>query len=269
MANLDSQFSGSIPEIYDRYLEPVLFGPYAEELAKRVARLAPHSVLETAAGTGIVTRALLKALPETAVIVATDLNQPMVDYAAAKAASPRVSWRQADATTLPFENESFDLVLCQFGVMFFPDKVAAHREALRVLKRGGHFLFNVWGPIASNDFTVTVTEAMATMFPHDPPWFFERIPHGYHDTAIIRRELEMAGFTDVRIETVERESRAASAREAAIGLCQGTPLRNEIEARGGPGLDEATEAATRALATRFGAGAVTGRLQALVIEAMK
>lgn len=266
MANSDSQFAGSIPEIYDRYLGPVIFQPYADDLARRVAAREPQAVLETAAGTGIVTRAMAEALPAGAAITATDLNQPMLDYAARKTPSTRVSWRQADALYLPFDDGSFDAVVCQFGAMFFPDKPAAYREARRVLKPHGAFLFNVWGPIARNEFADVITQAVAALFPDDPPSFLPRIPYGYHDVAVIQRELESAGFSSVKIETLDVQGAAQSARHPAIGFCQGTPLRNEIEARDPARLNEATEAAAAALAARFGSGAIRGNLQAHIIE---
>jgi ubiquinone/menaquinone biosynthesis C-methylase UbiE len=269
MANSDSQFAGSIPELYDRYLGPVIFQPYADDLARRVAAPRPQAVLETAAGTGIVTRAMLAALPGSAAITATDLNQPMLDHGARQTSSSRVTWRQADALSLPFDGGSFDAVVCQFGAMFFPDKIAAYREARRVLKQGGSFVFNVWGPIARNEFADVITKAVAALFPDDPPSFLPRIPYGYHDVGVIRRELESAGFSSVKIETLDVPGVAQSARHPAIGFCQGTPLRNEIETRDPARLGEATEAAAAALAARFGSGAVRGNLQARIIEARR
>jgi ubiquinone/menaquinone biosynthesis C-methylase UbiE len=265
----DTAFAGSIPAIYDRYLGPLIFEPYAVDLAQRLAGLTTGSVLEIAAGTGMVTRALARSLPETVSIVATDLNQPMVDFAAAQEGCARVTWRQADAQSLPFEDQSFDAVVCQFGVMFFPDKRAAFREALRVLKPGGRYLFNVWDRIEDNEVPETVTEALATVFPQDPPRFLARTPHGYHDLATIRDDVQAAGFKQIAIDTVERRSRAPSPRDPAVGFCQGTPLRNEIEARDKSRLEEATDAAERAVAARFGAGEVDGKIQALVITAVR
>jgi ubiquinone/menaquinone biosynthesis C-methylase UbiE len=263
----DTTFAGSIPAIYDRYLGPLIFEPYAVDLAERLAGMTTGSVLETAAGTGIVARALARALPETVSIVATDLNQPMLDSAAAQEGSARVTWQQADAQSLPFKDQSFDAVVCQFGVMFFPDKRAAYREALRVLKPGGRFLFNVWDRIEDNEFPHIVTEALAAVFPQDPPRFLARTPHGYHDTTTIRDDVRAAGFTHIEIDTIERRSRAPSPRHPAIGFCQGTPLRNEIEARDKSRLEEATDAAAKAIAARCGAGGVDGKIQAHVITA--
>ncbi|CAN0461166.1 unnamed protein product, partial [Phaeothamnion confervicola] len=201
-------------------------------------------------------------------IVATDLNQAMLDQAAPRQSPPdRVTWRQADALTLPFEDRAFDVVACQFGAMFFPDRVKGYREARRVLKPRGRFLFNVWDRIAENEFADVVTGALATLFPQDPPLFMARTPHGHHDLGKIREELAAAGFADISIETVDHRSKAPSARDVAVAYCQGTPLRNEIVARDPTRLDEATKAATDAIARRFGDGPVDGRIRAHVISA--
>jgi SAM-dependent methyltransferase len=200
--------------------------------------------------------------------VATDLNQPMLNHAAAKQSPQnRMTWRQADALALPFADQQFDVVTCQFGVMFFPEKVKGYREARRVLKPRGHFIFNVWDRISENEFADVVTEALAKLFPQDPPLFLARTPHGYHNVEKIREELAAAGFADISIETVDHKSRAASPREPAIAYCQGTPLRSEIEARDASLLEDATTAAADALARRFGSGPVEGRIRAHVITA--
>ena len=169
---------------------------------------------------------------------------------------------------MPFEDRSFDVVACQFGAMFFPDKVQGYREARRVLKRGGHFFFNVWDTISENEFADVVTQSLATLFPQDPPRFMARIPHGYHDVEKIHEELTVAGFKEVAIATVDGKSRASSAREPAIAYCEGTPLRNEIEARDASRLADATKTAAAALARRFGTGPIEGRTRAHVIAAV-
>ena len=265
----DFAFTGSFAEVYDRYLVPMDFAPYARRLAERVSALAPRRVLETAAGTGRVTRALARVLPDSVSIVATDLNQAMLDFAASQDGAARISWQQADATALPFEDARFDAVLCQFGAMFFPDKVAAYREALRVLKPAGRFLFNIWDMIEANTFAQVTTEALTTLFPDDPPLFLARTPYGHHRTGIVGDALNMAGFQNVTIETVELESRLPAARDLAIGFCQGSPLRNEIEARRAGGLDAVTEAVARAIAARLGAGPISGKMRAHVITASR
>jgi ubiquinone/menaquinone biosynthesis C-methylase UbiE len=269
MVATDKVFAGSIPEIYDRFMVPLIFEPYAADLAGRVAALAPRDVLETAAGTGVLTRALASRLAPSTRIVATDLNQAMLDQAARRQQGGVVEWQQADALALPFGDRSFDVVACQFGAMFFPDKVQGYREARRVLKPGGRYVFNVWDRIAENEFADVVTQALAEIFSDDPPCFLARTPHGYHDADKIREELGTAGFADVSIDAVDHRSKAASPRDPAIAYCQGTPLRNEIEARDASRLSEATDRATEAMAQRFGRGAVDGRIRALVITALR
>jgi ubiquinone/menaquinone biosynthesis C-methylase UbiE len=267
MTKVDTVFAGSIPTIYDSYLGPLIFEPYAQDLASRLSALNPESVLETAAGTGIVTRALLRSLSAGASVVATDLNQPMLDHAAKQVSSSRVSWQKADAQALPFPDATFDAVVCQFGVMFFPDKQKAYREARRMLKPGGRFIFNVWDRIEHNEFADLVTIAVAEMFARDPPRFLARTPHGYHDKQAVIAEVKSAGFGNVAVETVTRRSVAPSCRDPAIGYCQGTPLRNEIEARDANRLVEATEAAASKIRARFGNGPVDGMIQAHVVTA--
>lgn len=268
MAESDKVFAGSIPRLYDTLMVPLIFAAYAAELAELVAAPSPGSVLETAAGTGVVARALAPRLGAGARYVVTDLNQPMLDYAATRqGADSRLEWRQADALGLPFEDAAFDAVCCQFGVMFFPNRVAGYADARRVLRPGGRFVFSVWDRIEENAFADAVTHAVAAVFPHDPPRFLARTPHGYHDTALIRAELGRAGFTDIQIQTREQVSRARSARDAATAYCQGTPLRNEIEARDAGLLAFATERAAQAIARRHGEGPVAGKIQAHVIVA--
>jgi SAM-dependent methyltransferase len=270
MASTDKLFAGPIPELYDRLLVPMLFDVYAADLAERVAGKKPRHVLEVAAGTGALTRAMASRLDEDARLVASDLNQPMLDRAAGRQGEDaRIVWQQADATALPFDDRGFDIVACQFGAMFFPDKVQAYSEARRVLKPGGGYLFNVWEDISENDFPNVVSDTLATLFPDDPPRFMERVPHGYHDLGLIGRELALAGFEGVKVETLRRTSRASSAREAATAYCQGTPLRTEIEMRDPAGLEAVTQACTEALASRFGGGAIEGRISAHVISAMR
>jgi len=267
MTATDKLFTGSIPEIYDRMLVPLIFERYAQDLAVRIELTEPQDVLETAAGTGVLTAAMASRLPAQSRIVASDLNQPMLDRAATRRAlEGRVTWRQVDALALPFEDGSFDVVACQFGVMFFPDKVKGYKEARRVLRRRGRFFFNAWDEIRNNEFADTVNEAVATFLPNDPPAFMARTPHGYHDVGKIREELAAAGFQRISIETVDHVCKAASALEPAVAFCQGTPLRNEIEARGAS-LEAATDAAAKALRKRFGKGPIEGRIRAHVITA--
>jgi ubiquinone/menaquinone biosynthesis C-methylase UbiE len=268
MSNCDKVFAGSIPDIYDAYLVPLIFESYAVDLAARVSGSGPEAVLETAAGSGVVPRALAPMLTAEARYVITDLNQPMLDRAIARQADdPRITWKQADALQLPFENESFDAVCCQFGVMFFPDRVAGYKEALRVLRPGGRLFFNVWDRIENNDFARVVAETVSNLFPSDPPRFLARTPHGYHDIDAIEADLRAAGFSTIQIETVARSSVAPSPRYPSVAYCQGTPLRHEIEARDAASLESVTKSATNAIAKAYGDDAVSAKIQAHVVLA--
>lgn len=268
MLNTDKTFTGSIPKLYDEYLVPLIFEPYAADLVNRLRSRSLTRVLEIAAGTGVVTRAMSSELEEGLSIVATDLNQAMLDHASAIGTKRTVVWRQADAMELPFLDGEFDAVICQFGVMFFPDKAKAYSEAHRVLKPGGIFVFNVWDRVEENEFANTVTTALESMFPEDPPRFLARTPHGYYDRSIIERDLASGGFSkSAQIVTAAARSRASSPSVPAIAYCQGTPLRNEIEARNASRLAEATEVAATAIAQQYGSGAVDGKIQAHVVTA--
>jgi SAM-dependent methyltransferase len=265
----DKVFAGSIPTFYETYLVPLLFEPYAADLVNRLASRSLSRVLEVGAGTGVVTRALASRLPERVSIVATDLNQPMLDQASALGTKRPVEWRQADAMQLPFQDGTFDAVVCQFAVMFFPDKAKALAEAHRVLCPHGVLIFNVWDRLEENEFADTVTTALASLFPEEPPRFLARTPYGYHEHARIEQDLASGGFiAPPEIITLTARSRARSPRDPAIAFCQGTPLRNEIEARDASRLMEATDIAAKAIGQRFGRGAVDGKMQAHVITAV-
>lgn len=268
VSDVDRLFTGSIPQLYDEYMVPLIFEPYAADLASRVAILRPSSLLEIAAGTGVVTRHLTNALAPDVRIVATDLNQAMIDRATTVGTSRPIEWRQADAMQLPFSDETFDVVVCQFGAMFFPDKPKAFSEARRVLRPGGAFIFNVWDAIDQNEFAKAVTFALQQIFPEDPPRFMARTPHGYSKTDAIAQHLAEGGFTlRPKITTLAAKSRAASPSIPAIAYCQGTVLRSEIEARNSSGLIAATNAAAAEIGRRFGQGAVEGKIQAHIVIA--
>jgi ubiquinone/menaquinone biosynthesis C-methylase UbiE len=236
MVSVDVRFSGSVPANYEQYLVPLLFRPYAEELVARAREWGPKRILETACGTGVVTALLASAFPE-AEIVATDLNQAMIDVAQTRVASPNVAFRQADALDLPFADGSFDLIVCQFGVMFYPDKVQGNREARRLLSDGGHYLLAIWDRIERNTLSNLAYQAMAEIFPDNPPKFMTRGPFSYYEPEWIEAHLEEAGFEDINIETVEHLSRSPSAADAARGLVYGSPMGVELADYGPNALD--------------------------------
>ena len=231
-ANLETRFAGSVPENYDRGLGPHIFDYYARQIAGQCAALNPSSVLETAAGTGIVTEQLGNVLSPDCRLVATDLNQPMVDYARAKLPSRALTeFRIADGCDLPFDDNSFDAMVCQFGVMFYPDKQAGFEEALRVLKPGGTYFFNVWDSWASNQFAKAAYDVGAEFVPEDPPAFY-KVPFSYHDTNVLLDSLHAAGFADCNIEHMPHEMALDDPQLLAQGAVYGNPLYFELVERG-------------------------------------
>jgi ubiquinone/menaquinone biosynthesis C-methylase UbiE len=263
-----AQFTASIPENYHRYLGPVIFEPYAKDIAERLAKSASKNVLETACGTGIVTRRLLEVLSPDAGLIATDLNPAMLDHArAAIGDDSRVSWEVTDMCDLNFESETFDAVVCQFGIMFAPDKAAAFREAHRVLQQGGRFLFNVWDEIGKNPFAKIANDTITSFFPNDPPTFYQT-PFGFQDRAVIKKMLNDAGFSRIQEAIVSKPSQAPSAAEFARGLIEGNPVMNEIQARGTASLEEVESELAARIKKNLGDRPVPVRLQAIVFEAI-
>ena len=260
----DKSFIGSIPKIYESHLVPLIFEPYAVELSRRAAATSPGQLLEIAAGTGVLTRALCRTLPASTSIVATDLNPAMLEEAAAQGTSRPVEFRPADALALPFADQTFDMVVCQFGVMFFPDKQKGLAECHRVLRPGGELLFSVWDRIDTNELADAVTAGLASFFSDDPPRFLPRVPYGYFDRNIIAADLASGGFSaPPRIELVGARSRCRDPFDPAVGFCQGSPLQGEIDARGP--LAQATDAAAAEIRKRFGSGPIDAGIQALVV----
>lgn len=269
MSNADKTFAGSIPKIYDEYLVPLIFEPYAIEKVNRLKSRALSSVLEIAAGTGVVTRLMAARLPSSIAIVATDLNQAMLDHAALRGTSRPIEWRQADAMNLPFPDGDFDAAVCQFGAMFFPDKAKAYAQVHRVLKSGGLFMFSVWGRIEENEVADVVTQAMESIFPQDPSRFLARTPYAYFEATKIKQDVSAGGFSKpVKVETIDFQVEGEPVA-VAVALCEGTPLRNEIEARDASRLKEATQVAAAAIAKRFGRGRFKSKIQAHIISVEK
>lgn len=268
MKDQELRFAGSVPGNYDRLMVPLLFRPYAKEIARRARALGPRRILETAAGTGAVTEALHEALPDSE-IVATDLNQPMLDVAAQRVRAQNVTFQTADAQDLPFDDGTFDLVVCQFGAMFFPDKIRGHSEARRVLRDGGSYLLAIWDRIENNPMSDVAQHALIELFREDPPLFMREGPFGYHDPARIERDLNDAGFTGVTIDTVELRSRAASSEEAATALCYGTPMGVEVEDRAPGTLDRAFEKVRSGLRLFDGPDGFDAPMSAHIVTATK
>jgi SAM-dependent methyltransferase len=262
-----AQFTGSVPAFYDRYLGPVLFEPYARDLVSRLPAGDRLRVLELACGTGILTRRLREGLAGSATLVATDLNEPMIAYARAAVPAPGIVWQQADAQALEFEDGSFDIVVCQFGFMFLPDKVQGFREARRVLTSGGLLLANVWESLDANPALGAIHATVAVLYPADPPRFLET-PYGYHDVELIRAHMAAAGWEAVQTESVRVESHGVSAADFAAGFVLGSPLSHELADRGAD-PDAVAVALTEALIPVSGERPFRPALAATVITAIR
>jgi SAM-dependent methyltransferase len=268
----DTRFVGTVPEMYDRHLGPMFFAPFARDLAARLElpRRPGASVLEVAAGTGILTEELRRRLPADVQLVASDLNAPMLAVARRRLASqtlPDVAWQEADATSLPFGDRTFDAVLCQFGVMFFPDKPRAAREAFRVLRRGGRWLFNVWGSFEDHPVTEVAHRVISAGFTHDAPDFY-RTPVNFHDRDALRALAGDAGFVDVSIDDVRHTAESPTALDAAIGLVHGNPVVATIVERGGDPVAVA-RAVADALAKEFGDAPMRAPMMGRVVSARR
>ncbi len=261
-------FAGTLAEFYDRYLVPLNFAPYAEVVADRAKALLPRRILETAAGTGVVTEALARILPTDVTITATDLNEAMIERGKVKPGMERVNWQQADAMKLPFLDGAFDLIVCQFGVMFFPDKRASFDESFRVLTPGGAYLFVVWDDYANMcDSPIWIAaQTVGDMLRRDPHTL---VNPGYFDEPTIRADLTAAGFRNMKVDRIARLARAASAREAAVITVQGSLLRTAIEMADPSRLDDATKAVEQVMFSRFGEGPVAGETKALIVTTTK
>ncbi len=269
MADRNAAFVGSIPENYDRYLGPLYFEHYADDLVARLPVASGMRILETACGTGIVTERLVRRLAGRGTVVATDLNEPMIAHGQRKLAGvPHLEWRQADAMALPFEDASFDVVVCQFGLMFYPDKAAGISEAFRVLKPGGRYLLNVWDALEHNPTARITHETIASFFPSDPPQFYT-VPFSLHDKAQVRAWLEAAGFGDVESHTVTMVGVSPSAAEAAIGLIEGNPVYGAIMARRPEALADIKAAVASNLAAQLGDHPLRSNRRAIVFSARR
>jgi SAM-dependent methyltransferase len=257
----DRRWSESMPAAYEQYLVPVVFQPFADDLSARAAELRPRRILELASGTGVLTQALLAAAP-SAEVTATDLNDAMVTFGSARASG--ALWRQADAQRLPFQDGDFDLVVCQFGVMFFPDPVASYTEVRRVLAPGGRFLFNTWGPLGTHAFGAAFQAGLERAFPVDPPRFLSTVPHGYADPAVVAADLTAAGFAVEGKHKLTLDGRAASTADVATGFLTGTPVRAAVEERDGGSA--VRDLVVEEMTARLGPGPVTAPMTAYVFR---
>jgi ubiquinone/menaquinone biosynthesis C-methylase UbiE len=269
MADRPDAFIGTVPQNYDRYLGPVLFHGFADDLTARVPWRPGVRLLEVACGTGIVTRRLLARLHGQGTIVATDLNEAMLAHARREVpADPALEWQQADSTTLPFPEGAFDAVVCQFGLMFFPDKARAVREAFRVLKSAGVYLFNVWDAFEHNPIAQLTHQTVAELFPADPPQFYAT-PYGFYRPEPIVAWLEEAGFEQIEWSRVAQTGSSPTAADAATGLIDGNPIGEDIVRRRSHAVAEVKQALAARIAARLGDQPVQIPLRALVFTARR
>lgn len=251
MTTTNVSFSGSVPQLYDEYMGPMLFEPYAIDLVGRLPRIQNAKILELACGTGRVTAHLAKALPQSQ-LIASDLNPDMIYVAQDRVKEGVEQWMVADMASLPFHHESFDIVVCQYGIMFVPDKQQAFREAFRVLKKGGSFLFNTWDKIENNGVPMIAERAVKDYFGHAAPTFFQ-VPFSMYDPDQLRSLAEEAGFTVRKIENVLRTGYSPSADNAARGLIQGSPVIKEIRERNQEAEEALVASAARIITETYGA----------------
>jgi len=269
MATASPTFSGSVPNTYHTFLGPLIFDAYAKDMTARLAGVLKSNatVLELAAGTGIVTKQVLAALPAGAKLTVTDISEPMLSLAKSQISDPRLTFQPADACQLPFPDKSFDALFCQYGVMFFPDKVQAMKEARRVLAPGGTYIFNIWDSFEHNPIPHTVHQTLATLIPTNPIPFLAKMPFGYSDRAEIERVTRAGGFSNVAIETVEFPSSAPTAADAARAWVEGTPVLAALNERGKTDPAPIRAEVEKALAAKFGNGPCRSTMRAIVVTA--
>ncbi len=263
-----AKFVGSIPDFYERGMGPVIFADFSADMAQRVKALDPKLVVETAAGTGILTRAMRDVLPGRTKIIATDLNPPMLEVAKRKfARGEPVVLQPADAVNLPFDDECCDLLVCQFGLMFFPDKEQSFRTAYRVLEDGGHYLVSVWDSHAFNPFGEVIHRVAGSFFPDDPPQFYA-VPFSYGAIDPIKAGLMAAGFSSVDVSVKRIEKTVADPELFARGTVFGNPMFDQIRGRGGD-PEAVAQAILAELKAQFGTEPMVLQLQEIVFTARK
>jgi len=245
-----TEFAGTVPQNYDRYLGPLFFEPYALDLVERLKSRHFERILELASGTGRVTRHLVELLSKKGQLYATDLNPDMLEDAKHRLESKAITWQVVDAHEIPFDADFFEAVVCQFGVMFFKDKPKAFTEVYRVLQPGGTFLFNTWDHYRHNTASYLTQQVMNEVFPDNPPDFMEKGPYSFFDTGRIRQLLEEAGFTNVQIDTVSKVGVLTSAEDVANGFVDGSPLTGYLIERQAP-REDIKKKITEAVRTQY------------------
>ncbi|MBT3240914.1 MAG: methyltransferase domain-containing protein [Chloroflexi bacterium] len=260
-------FTGTIPEYYDKYFVPIIFEEYAENLAGRVSIPDGGNVLEIAAGTGVATKHLRDKLSPNVQLVITDINPSMLEKAKSKFSDDEnMIFQKEDASNLSFADNSFDTIISQFSMMFFPDKLSSLIEAKRVLKLGGKYIFNIWDSFEHNHVAETIHETVLRLSPNNPIKFFD-VPYSYYQIDEIKRILYEAGFGDITISVLPRVSKAPDAKTVAKAFIEGSPVSLQIIDYEGLELADAVNKVERAISKKYGTGEIEGKMQAIVFEA--
>jgi len=259
-------FAGSIPANYERYLGPFLFEPYALDLVSRLQDKKYNDILEIACGTGRVTKRLSSSVKHDT-LTATDLNQDMIDIAKGIVADQRIKWQQADALALPFNDNSFDLVVIQFGIMFFPDREKGLKEAYRVLKPGGKLVFSTWDKVETVPAIHEGRKIIESYFEDNPPVFYS-VPFSMYDEKELKAITGNAGFKNIKTELVKKEGSSPSASDLTKGIVEGNPVYLSIIERIPASLNNIKADVKNKLLEKFGEP-IKCPLQAWVVEANK
>ncbi len=267
--SVTTAFAGSVPTNYDQYLGPVLFEPYAVDLVKRIDTTSYHNVLELACGTGRVTKHLASMLPVDGSLIASDLNSDMLNVARNILPGERIKWMEIDAQDLPFGDEGFDHVICQFGVMFFPDKMKAFTESYRVLQPDGRLLFNVWDSLEFNPRSAIIKQVMEEIMGSEAPDFLSKGPYSYYNKNEITTSLRNAGFKNIQLEAVQKTAYYAFADDLIKGFVDGSPLNSYLVQQSPSLQKEIKDKLKQAIVSQFGETQIISPMQAIVCSASK
>lgn len=261
-------FTGSIPLHYDQYQGPMFFEEYAIEVCSRINPTVVLAALELCCGTGRVTNHLSKTLLPSAKLVASDISTEMIAVAKEKLQGTAIDWQIIDAQKIPYDANSFDLVVCCFGYMFTPDRAKAFAEALRVLRHGGTLLISTWDKLERNEASF-VFRSIAKKYLGDPLPGTYNLPFSLHDPASLKQELLTAGFSKVKVDLVEKKSICSTAKEATYGMVNGGTLYNEIIKRNPAWLPEISAAVEKELSEKYGVAPMVAPMRALITQAWK
>ena len=260
-------FAGSVPANYERYLGPFLFEPYALDLVSRLQDKKYPDILEIACGTGRVTAHLARSVKHDT-IIATDLNPDMIKVAKDIVQNDSIKWMPADAMQLPFDDDSFDLVVMQFGIMFFPDKEKGLKEAYRVLRTGGKIIYSTWNKVETVKAIHEGRVVIESYFGDDPPKFYS-VPFSMYDDRELTTITRRAGFKSITTTLVKKEGVSPSSSDLAKGIVEGNPVYMAILEKDASLVNIIKDHVQKVLTEKFGAKDLRSPLEAWVVEGVK